>query len=149
GDDRGGSLMGLEARTGETRWTLSGDGPGYASPVWLHYLETTPLLIALTDRSIVGATMMTGVSQFRLPYKDEWNENIVTPVFARNGVIFSGVRKPTTAVRIGDDFVPHAMWTNDEISMYMSTPVTDGDYLYGLSAKKKGQFFCLDTRTGK
>ena len=33
--------------------------------------------------------------------------------------------------------------------MYMSSPVLDGDYLYGLSAKKKGQFFCLDAKTGK
>ena len=32
--------------------------------------------------------------------------------------------------------------------MYMSSPVARGDYLYGLSHKRKGQFFCLDPRTG-
>ena len=40
------------------------------------------------------------------------------------------------------------VWHNAEIAMYMSSPVLDGDRLYGLSAKKKGQFFCLDARTG-
>ena len=33
--------------------------------------------------------------------------------------------------------------------MYMSSPVVSGDYLFGLSHKRKGQFFCIDARTGK
>jgi hypothetical protein len=33
--------------------------------------------------------------------------------------------------------------------MYMSSPVVSGDSIYGLSHKRKGQFFCLDARTGK
>lgn len=33
--------------------------------------------------------------------------------------------------------------------MYMNSPVVSGDSLYGLSHKRKGQFFCLDARTGK
>jgi outer membrane protein assembly factor BamB len=31
----------------------------------------------------------------------------------------------------------------------MSTPVLVGDVLYGLSHKKKGQFFAVDAKTGK
>jgi outer membrane protein assembly factor BamB len=30
----------------------------------------------------------------------------------------------------------------------MNSPVVSGDYLFGLSHKRKGQFFCLDARTG-
>jgi hypothetical protein len=33
--------------------------------------------------------------------------------------------------------------------MYMSSPVLDGDFIYGFSHRNKGQFFCLDGRTGK
>ena len=33
--------------------------------------------------------------------------------------------------------------------MYMNSPVLQGDYLYGLSHKRKGQFFCIDARTGQ
>jgi len=32
--------------------------------------------------------------------------------------------------------------------MYMNSPVLNGDYLYGMSHKKKGQFFCIDAKTG-
>ena len=34
-------------------------------------------------------------------------------------------------------------------SMYMNSPVVNGDHLFGLSHKRKGQFFCLDARTGE
>ena len=33
--------------------------------------------------------------------------------------------------------------------MYMSSPVVRGDYVFGFSHKRKGQFFCIDARTGK
>ena len=33
--------------------------------------------------------------------------------------------------------------------MYLNSPVVSGDLLFGLSHKRKGQFFCLDAATGK
>lgn len=32
--------------------------------------------------------------------------------------------------------------------MYMNSPVVSGDFLFGLSHLKRGQFFCLDPRNG-
>jgi outer membrane protein assembly factor BamB len=32
--------------------------------------------------------------------------------------------------------------------MYMSSPVLEGDLIFGFSHYKKGQFFCVDARTG-
>jgi outer membrane protein assembly factor BamB len=147
GDDRGGSLVAFSAATGEEKWTLPGDGPGYASPV-ASSLNGPRHFVTLSDRSIVGVAIASGQVLWRLPFKDEWNENIVTPVVYRDTLIFSGVRKPTNAYRwfAGK---PLLAWANTEVSMYMSSPVIVRDYLYGLSAKKKGQYFCLDARTGK
>ena len=31
----------------------------------------------------------------------------------------------------------------------MSTPVESGGYLFGLTHRNRGQFFCLDAKTGK
>src|SRR5258708_31085138 len=31
----------------------------------------------------------------------------------------------------------------------MSSPVIAGDYVFGFSHKRKGQFFCIDARTGE
>jgi outer membrane protein assembly factor BamB len=33
--------------------------------------------------------------------------------------------------------------------MYMSSPVLDGDLLYGMSNTRKGQYVCLDAKTGQ
>jgi hypothetical protein len=33
--------------------------------------------------------------------------------------------------------------------MYMNSPVLEGDHLFGMSAKRKGQYFCLEAATGK
>jgi outer membrane protein assembly factor BamB len=41
------------------------------------------------------------------------------------------------------------VWKNDEVAMYMNSPVLKGNLLFGFSHKQKGQFFCLDAATGK
>jgi outer membrane protein assembly factor BamB len=40
-------------------------------------------------------------------------------------------------------------WENEQVSMYMSSPVLDGTTLYGLSHRNRGQFFALDVATGR
>jgi outer membrane protein assembly factor BamB len=68
-------------------------------------------------------------------------------------LIFSGLDKGTMAIRVikraGKFWETEKVWQNPEVSMYMNSPVVNGDYLFGLSHKRKGQFFCLDARTGK
>lgn len=142
GDDRGGAMVAFDAATGAEKWTAKGDGPGYATPL----IVPSRQFVTLTHRSIVSAGVADGKHLWTMPYQDNWNENIVSPVAYHDLLIFSGVRKPTIAIRASNS---EMTWTNPDISMYMSTPVLDGDYLYGLSSKKKGQFFCLDARTGK
>ena len=41
------------------------------------------------------------------------------------------------------------LWQNKEISMYMNSPVLHEAKLFGLSQKRRGQFFSLDAKTGK
>ena len=56
-----------------------------------------------------------------------------------------GPRRPLTAVgpRRGAAFTLETVWTNPT-SRATSTPVLEGGRLYGLSHKKKGQWFCVD-----
>ena len=37
---------------------------------------------------------------------------------------------------------------NERGAMYLNSPVVVGDYVYGMTHFRKGQFFCLDARTG-
>jgi outer membrane protein assembly factor BamB len=152
GDDiKGGSMLALDPATGLERWKWTGEGPGYASPVVVE-LEGARQVVTMTDKSVIGLESKTGKLLWRMPWPDEWNENIVTPVLYKNMLIFSGVRKGTVAVQLarnGAEWTAKQVWHNPEIAMYMNSPVLEGDHLFGMSSKRKGQYFCLEAATGK
>ena len=144
GDDRGGLVHAFDPATGAERWKLPmAAGPGYASPI-----AVAGQIVTMTDQSVVGINAANGKLLWTFPWKDEWLENIITPIRFEDLVILSGVRRGTVAIRITPNGAQQA-WANPEAAFYMSTPVVDGPHLYGLGSKKKGQFLCLDGRSGK
>ena len=109
-------------------------------------------VLTQTQKSIAGFSAANGEQLWRIPFETEYVQNIVTPVVYKETLIFSGLDKGTTAIRVikrGQKWETEQVWLNPEVSMYMNSPVVSGDYLFGLSHKRKGQFFCLDARTGK
>jgi outer membrane protein assembly factor BamB len=152
GDDiKGGSMLALDPATGKERWKWAGEGPGYASPIVVE-IEGSRQIVTMTDKSVIAVESGTGKLLWRMPWPDEWNENIVTPVPYKNTLIFSGVRKGTIAAQVtknGSEWTTKQIWHNPEIAMYMNSPVIEGDYLFGMSSKRKGQYFCLEAATGK
>ncbi len=152
GDDiKGGVMLALDPATGRERWKWTGEGPGYASPIVVE-LEGARQIVTMTDKSVIGVEAKTGKLLWRLAWPDEWNENIVTPTLYKNLLILSGVRKGTVAVQVmktGAEWTTKEVWRNSEIAMYMNSPVLEGDHLFGMSAKRKGQYFCLEAATGK
>lgn len=152
GDDiKGGLMIAFDATLGKEVWKLNCDGPGYASPIVMT-VEGTRQLVTMTDKSVLGVEVKTGAQLWKLAWPDEWNENIVTPTLYKNTLILSGVRKGTMAVQVqksGAQWMTKQVWHNPELTMYMNSPVLDGEYFYGMSAKRKGQFFCAEAATGK
>ena len=157
GDDSEGAFFALDPATGAEKWTLPGHGPGYASPVSWGIVSASrqpeSQIITMTDKAAVGVHTTTGKLLWTIPFPDEWNENIVTPVWGDdNIVIVSGTRKGTFGYRIepkGSEWTPIQVWHNTDVPMYMSSPVLDGGFLYGFSNRRKGQIFCLEAATGK
>jgi outer membrane protein assembly factor BamB len=151
GDDRGGKVSAFDAASGAEKWSWTGDGPGYSSPV-VAELAGARQVVTLTGKSVVGIAADSGKLLWKMPFADEWNENIVTPVvYNRNTVVVSGVRQGTKAIEVtktADGFAARQLWHNPQVAMYMSSPVLDGDHLYGMSSLRKGQYFCLDAKTG-
>jgi len=146
-----GALIAFNADTGEIKWSWNGDGPGYASPI-IFGSGATAQIVTQTQKSIAGFSPQTGEQLWRIPFETEYVQNIITPVVYKQTLIFSGLDKGTMAIRVikrGNTWATEQLWHNPDVSMYMSSPVLSGDYLYGLSHKRKGQFFCLDARTGK
>jgi outer membrane protein assembly factor BamB len=150
-DQQGGTMVALDPGTGKQLWNWKGEGPGYASPIIVE-LQATRHVITMTDKSVIGIDSKTGKLLWRMPWPDEWNENIVTPVQYKDLVIFSGVRKGCVAVHLEKSaagWTAKTVWENKDILMYMNSPVVEGDHLFGMSSKRKGQYFCMEAATGK
>ena len=151
GGSDSGALMAFDGATGEVKWSWNGDGPGYASPVIVEIGGTTQI-VTQTQKSIAGFAAQTGALLWQIPFETEYTQNIVTPAVYKQTLILSGIDKGTMSiqpVKRGNKWETERVWYNPDVSMYMSSPVVTGDYVFGFSHKRKGQFFCVDARTGK
>jgi outer membrane protein assembly factor BamB len=149
-DVHGGRVIALDPKSGVEKWTWTGMGPGYASPVAIA-AGGTRQIVTLTEGSIEGIDAATGTGLWSIPFPDEFHENIVTPVWTGTHLIVSGTRQGThayTLARVSGKWAAALAWKNPDVAMYMSTPVLAGGVLYGLSAKKKGQIVAIDAATG-
>ncbi|MDX2150683.1 MAG: PQQ-binding-like beta-propeller repeat protein [Bryobacteraceae bacterium] len=151
GDDRGGIVTAFDPATGKVAWEWKGDGPGYASPVAVT-LAGTRQIVTLTDKSVISLDAATGTLLWKAPFPDEWNENIVTPIPLGDLIMVSGVRAGTKALkpmRKAAAWEVETVWQTKDVNFYMSSPILDSGVLYGLSARNKGQYVCLDAKSGK
>jgi outer membrane protein assembly factor BamB len=145
-----GPLTAFNAESGEVKWNWAGDGPGYASPVIVE-LAGARQVVTQSQQNIVGVDAGSGALLWKIPFATPYVQNIVTPIVYRQTLIFSGLGKGTMAVAVtkaGGNWSTRELWNNQDVSMYMSSPVLSGDLLFGFSHKNKGQFFCIDAQTG-
>ncbi len=149
-DIHGGRILALDPATGATRWTWKGLGPGYASPVVIDVAKVRQI-VTMTNGSVVGLDAATGRQLWTAPFPDEWHENIVTPIWTGSALVVSGTRQGTHAYQIardGEAWKATQLWKNADVTMYMSSPVAGDGLLYGMSAKRRGQYVALDAKTG-
>jgi len=146
-----GALTAFDAQTGAEKWSWKGDGPAYASPIVVE-LGGTRQVVTQSQSNIVGVDAATGQLLWHIPFTTPYDQNIVTPVLYRDTLIFSGLGNSTFGVKVtrrGTSWNTETLWQNKDTAMYMNSPVLSGDLLFGMAARNKGQFFCLDPRDGK
>jgi outer membrane protein assembly factor BamB len=153
GDDRGGNFVSLDAASGRQLWsTQPGAGPGYASPV-IHHYRGVSMIITMSAASVFAVEEASGRLLWTYPFRDQYNENIVTPIVMQDRVLVSGVRNGTVLLRMepqeDGSWKVMPVWRNAEVSMYMSSPVVDGETVYAHSNRKKGQFVALSLASGE
>jgi len=149
-DVKGGQIVALDPATGQAKWTWTGPGPGYASPMLVDIAGVSQL-VTMTNGSVIGIDARNGAGLWTVPFPDEWHENIVTPVWTGKHLVVSGTRQGThgyTIAKTGETWTSTQAWKNDTVGMYMSSPVLGGGTLFGLSARRKGQFVAMDAATG-
>ena len=152
GGENAGSLTAMDAATGAVKWAWKGDGPGYSSPI-IATLAGTRQLIVQSQNKLVGVNVTDGRLLWETPIKTPYEQNSVTPVIVNGLVIYAGLENPTIALRVtanqNTGWGTAPAWRNEDVSMYMSSPAATGNALFGLSNKNRGQFFAIDTATGK
>jgi outer membrane protein assembly factor BamB len=151
GGNDDGALTAFDAESGDVKWAWKGDGPGYASPVVVA-LSGVRQVVTQTQQNIAGVDAASGELLWQISFSTPYVQNIVTPVFFRSTLIYSGLSKGIMGASITKargQWSVTELWNNQEVSMYMSSPVLAGNLLFGFSHKNKGQFFCLDANTGK
>jgi outer membrane protein assembly factor BamB len=146
-----GALTAFDVTNGSPRWQWKGDGPGYGSAI-IAVIGGTRQLVTQTQKLMVGLDVSDGSLLWQLPFRTSANQNSVTPVVYQDLVIYSGLDAAVTAVRLrreGAKWTPEPVWKNEEMPMFMSSPLLIGTTLYGLTHRNRGQFFALDVNTGR
>jgi outer membrane protein assembly factor BamB len=150
GQDRG-ALTAFDAATGAVKWRYEGDGPAYASPV-VATLAGVRQLVTYTQKFLLGIDPANGKLLWQVSVKAQYDDNSVSPVIYKDTIIYRRENAGLIALRLvkqGGQLVTQEVWKNAEVELYLNTPVVEGNRLFGLSTKQKGQFFCLDADTGK
>jgi outer membrane protein assembly factor BamB len=150
GHDKG-ALTAFDVATGTVRWRWGGDGPGYSSPV-IGTFDGTRQIVTQSERRVVGVSAADGTLLWEMPFQTSFDQNVVTPLISHGLVISSGLEQPTVALRIsrkGKEWQAEEAWRNPQVSMYMSSPATAEQAIFGLSHRNRGQFFALDAVSGK
>ncbi|HEX6185015.1 MAG TPA: PQQ-binding-like beta-propeller repeat protein [Pyrinomonadaceae bacterium] len=150
GHDKG-ALTAFDAATGAVKWTYDADGPAYSSPVLLTSGGERQI-VTFTQKELVAVSAANGQLLWKLPAKTAYDTNCNTPVVYKDTVVVSLEEQGLVALRPtreGGKWAAKEVWRNAENELYMNTPVVHGSTLYGLSTRKKGQFFAVDAATGK
>ena len=149
GNDKG-ALTAFDLDTGAVRWSWTGDGPGYASPVVATF-DGVRQIVTPTQTKIVGIDATTGALLWERPMVHQFVSNSITPIISGQTVIVAGTGPlfALAVARRAGQWTTEQIWENTELPLRYTTPVVSGDMLFGLSGRNSGQYYAMDARTGK
>lgn len=147
------SVRALDCETGEELWKTPADmlEMAYMTPVLAETKDgRTELIVAVPDE-VWGLSLEDGGLNWYVTYP--MNGNISPSPIVDGDVIYitGGYRvKGTVAVRAGgwdDATETHTVWTQNDASSYVPSPVLYSGYLYWVD--ERGNATCLDATTGE
>jgi len=150
GHDKG-ALTAFDVATGDIRWSWTGDGPGYGSPI-VATIGGTRQIVTITQSKVVGVDAGTGALLWERPFPSSVTTNSNTPILYGQTIVVSGNGGPTvafTAAKNGAQWTTTNVWENADIPLRLTNLVLVGDMLFGMTNRNAGQYFAVDAKTGK
>ena len=134
--------------TGTVAWRAAGTFT-YSSPLIVE-LDGVRQVVSVTQDQVVGLSAQDGVVLWTYPFASP-HPHAITPIERAGRIIVSAQNMGIRALqprRQGSVWVVETAWRNDDVSTVMANPVVVADTLFGLSERRRGQFFALDSNTG-
>jgi outer membrane protein assembly factor BamB len=150
GHDKG-AVIAFDLANGAIAWSNDLDGPGYSSPI-LTELDGRKQIVLQTQQYVVGLAPADGKTVWKTPFKTAYDQNSITLLPYKDGLISSGYDRPLTRLKLqkkGDAYEVEEAWSRKEHALYLSSPVRKGDRLFGFTHRASGRLFCLDAADGK
>ncbi|HSQ54218.1 MAG TPA: PQQ-binding-like beta-propeller repeat protein [Gemmata sp.] len=140
-----GDITSYDLATGDVKWKMPGEGPGYGSPV-VATIAGVKQIVVLGEANLMGVGLEDGKLLWKTPFS-QGRYQTATPILDGDVVIISGsaykIEKKDgefTATRIWKDQAPHQY----------NTPVLKDGVLYGYMPAGQGtQIYAQDAKTGK
>ena len=146
-----GALNAFDVNTGAVKWSWTGDGPGYGSPI-VAELGGTRQLVTITQGKLVSVDPATGALLWERPYVSSNFTNAVTPVVYGQTLIVSGNGGPTVAVTVkkAEQPVGHRERVGERRhSVPLEQQRPRGRRALRVVEPNSGQYFSVDAKTGK
>ena len=150
-------VVAFDKVTGREVWRAlaTGKEPGYAQPVIFH-VGGTRQLVLWHPRGVASLDPQTGRRHWEVPFDVDMGTTVATPVLAEHRLLVSCFFNGSLLLELEKD-APGALalWQvsglseidSDGLHALISTPVIDGDAIYGVGSY--GQLRGLDVKTGK
>ncbi len=148
-------LMAFDKVTGKEKWRALKDGVSYSAPIIIPQASQR-VLVYITDQRIVGLEPRTGQLYWEQPWAPKEMEiTIATPVFDGRYLVATSFYDGMIVLKAHtDDLGVDRLWQRrgaseqktDALHCCISTPILQGDYIYGVDSY--GELRCLDLKTG-
>lgn len=148
-------LVALDKKGGDERWRALKDRASYSAPIIIEQAGQQ-VLVCWNGDSVAGLEPRTGKVHWRYPFPpNKMIIGIVTPVVDKNRLFVSNFYDGSLMLRLRQDRLAVEMvWkrcgrserNTDSLHSIISTPLLDGDYVYGVDSY--GELRCLEAETG-
>jgi outer membrane protein assembly factor BamB len=150
GGAAGKSVVALDKKTGQTRWTGYSDAPGYSAPLAVDIAGTRQIL-SFAGTSLVSVAAADGRTLWSVPWRTDYDVNAAMPVFVPPDKVFISSSYDTGgavyAIRMtGDKFAASEVWKSRIMKNHFNSSILYGGYLYGFD---DATLRCIDANTGQ